>query len=89
MKKFRPGVSFGDFVVKDMAAARSRIKEEGQRDFRRGWLIWLGVVLAIGTLVVRLVDLQLIQGERFRVLADEKKNTPLTRKHPGQPAPNA
>ena len=73
MKKFRPGVSFGDFVVKDMAAARSRIKEEGQRDFRRGGLIWLGVVLAIGTLVVRLVDLQLIQGERFRVLADENR----------------
>lgn len=73
MKKFRPGVSFGDFVIQDVATRKSKLKETEGRDYRRGWLVWMVIVLGFGLLVVRLGVLQVFQGGKFRVLADENR----------------
>jgi penicillin-binding protein 2 len=73
MKKFRPGVSFCDFVVKDSMSSRVRIEEERPRDFRRGWLVWIAVVIVFGLIAARLVQLQLVYGERYRILSDQNR----------------
>ena len=73
MKKFRPGISFGDFVVHEMSVRKSRVQEEREPDYRKGWLLWLVVVVAFGMIGVRLVQLQLIYGNRYRILADENR----------------
>ena len=60
MKRFRPGVSFGDFVVKDSSTRKSRVPPETEADYRRGWLVWLGIVAVFGLVAVRLVQLQVM-----------------------------
>ncbi len=72
-KRFRPGVGFGDFVIADSMSRRTRIDDTPQRDFRRGWLVWLGVVLGLGVLVFRLVTLQVVYGARYKVFSDENR----------------
>ncbi len=72
-RKFKPGVSFSDFVVQDYSATKSKLKETGRRDYRRGWLVWVGVVLGFATILVRLAVLQLFEGGKYRVLADENR----------------
>lgn len=71
MKRFKPGFSFGDFVQKGGKVWRNRV--EGERDYRRGWIVWLVTTLAMGFLLVRAFDLQILQGGRLRVLADENR----------------
>ncbi|TSC85272.1 MAG: Uncharacterized protein G01um101416_993, partial [Microgenomates group bacterium Gr01-1014_16] len=71
MKKFRPGLSFGDFVQKGGKVWKFRT--EGERDYRRGWVVWLGTMLAMGLLLVRAFDLQVLQGGKLKVLADENR----------------
>src|SRR3989344_4942758 len=78
MKRFRPGVSFSDFVVTDVARRKSRIPDEVVRDYRRGWLVWLMVVVAFGIVVVRLVVLQVFFGGRYAVVADENRIKRIT-----------
>ncbi len=73
MKKFRPGVSFGDFVVTDKMVRKSRVGSDVERDFRRGWLVWLAVIAGLGILAVRLASLQIFYGERYRLLSDENR----------------
>lgn len=73
MKKFRPGVSFGDFVVTDVKETPGRIKEERGIDYRRGWAVWLVVLAAMGGIIVRLGVVQLISGGKYRILADENR----------------
>src|SRR3989344_1902647 len=74
MKKFRPWVSFSDFVVRDFQARKSKAVDEPEgRDYRRGWLVWLVVLMAMGLLLVRLLVLQLLEGGKYRVLADENR----------------
>ena len=74
MKRFRPGISFGDFVITDFMARKSHgLEDKPVRDFRRGVLIWMVVFLAFGLLFIRLVSLQIISGNRYRVLADENR----------------
>ncbi|MBI2008615.1 hypothetical protein HYS82_03100 [Candidatus Amesbacteria bacterium] len=72
MKRFRPGILFADFVQ-----GRGKVRRHGgaggQRDYRRGWVVWLGTMLAMGLILVRAFDLQILQGERLRVLADENR----------------
>ena len=74
MPKFKPGLSFGDYLVKDSARGKVRPLESqvmlGGRLYR-----WLGaaVVVAMGLLLARLVSLQLIEGSRLRVLANENR----------------
>jgi penicillin-binding protein 2 len=73
MKRFRPGISFGDFVVADSRSKKSLINNETDRDYRRGWLIWVGVILGMTLLLVRLATLQLFYGDRYRLLADQNR----------------
>ena len=73
MKKFRPGVSFCDFVVRDSMTSRVRVDDDRPRDFRRGWLVWVGIVIVFGLLAARLVQLQLVYGQRYRLLSDQNR----------------
>ena len=71
--KFKPGVSFGDFVVTDVMSRRKLPDDSTPRDFRRGWIIWVWVVVLFGILGVKLATLQLFYGGRYRILADENR----------------
>ena len=73
MKRFKPGISFGDYLVKVSSRGKVRGSVEPQLGVRL--YRWLGVVvtLVMGLLVVRMVSLQLISGGRLRVLADENR----------------
>lgn len=73
MRKFKPGVSFGDFVITDWQAKKPRVREEVMRDYRRGWLVWLTVLVAFGVILVRLAALQVLFGGRYALLADENR----------------
>jgi penicillin-binding protein 2 len=73
MKRFRPGVSFGDFVISDMKVVRSRVKEESTRDYRRGWLVWLFILVAFGVLFVRLAELQIFKAGVYGILSDQNR----------------
>jgi penicillin-binding protein 2 len=72
-KKFRPGVTFGDFVVHDSAVKKSRVDDSAPVDYRKGFLIWMVVLVLFGILVVRLVGLQLFYGERYLKLSEENR----------------
>lgn len=73
MRRFRPGVTFGDFVISDSQTAKSRIADDAPKDFRRGWLVWLGVMVGFSVLGMRLASLQLFYGEKYRLLADQNR----------------
>lgn len=73
MIRFRPGASFADFLtaekvrtVRDAGSVQVPIQR------MRAWL-WLVVVVAMGTLVVRVASLQLLQGGRFRLLSEQNR----------------
>lgn len=79
MKKFKPGVSFSDFVISDSSSKKSRIGQETEsRDFRRGWMVIMGVVIGFGVLWVRALVLQGFYGERYRVLSDQNRVQRIT-----------
>ncbi len=59
--------------MKDSQTRKSRIADESESDFRRGWLVWIVVIVGLGIVVVRLVTLQLVYGERYRVLSNENR----------------
>lgn len=73
MSRFKPGVTFSDFVIQDHSTRRSRIRDNVTRNFNVGLWVGIGVLISIGFLVVRLGSLQLLQGSRFRVLAEENR----------------
>ncbi len=73
MKRFRPGISFGDFVITDSSVRKSQIKDETELNFRRGWLVWLVIVFSMGFIGVRLATLQVFYGSRYRLMADENR----------------
>lgn len=74
MRKFKPGVSFSDFVVRDSMSKRSKVGDDyRERDFRRGWMLLMIVIAGFGILVVRLLVLQGFYGERYRVLSDQNR----------------
>jgi penicillin-binding protein 2 len=73
MNKFRPGITFSDFVIQDHATKRSKIPRNSPSPFNIGLWIGIGVFTSLILLFVRLGSLQIIQGSRFRVLADENR----------------
>lgn len=73
MKKFRPGVSFSDFLIQDSSTRPSRIKEKRSIAINIGTGIWLTALLAMAFLLVRLGSLQVLQGSHYRVLAEENR----------------
>lgn len=66
-------MTFGDFVISDSMTKKSHIAEESPKDYRRGWLVWLGVVVGFAVLGMRLASLQLFYGGKYRVLADQNR----------------
>ena len=60
-------------MITDWRAKKSRVREDIQRDYRRGWLIWLSVLVAFGVVLVRLATLQVFFGGRYAKLADENR----------------
>jgi len=75
-------VTFGDFVITDWQAKKSRVRDEVSRDYRRGWLVWLGIVIAFGVILVRLATMQVFFGARYAVLADENRIRQITLRAP-------
>lgn len=76
MKRFQPGVSFSDFVVHDSATRRSRVKDTSPARAGQvsvGTWVWLGATIVMGLLLVRLGSLEIIQGGKYRVLAEENR----------------
>jgi penicillin-binding protein 2 len=73
MKKFKPGISFSDFVISDSSKSRSKIEDRVPNDYRRGWLVWIFVVIGFGFIGVRLISMQLIEGDEYKVLSDENR----------------
>lgn len=67
-------MAFGDYMIKESARGKVRAMEEvnPQRVRLHKWL-GVGIALAVGLLLVRLVSLQLISGGRMRVLANENR----------------
>ncbi len=47
--------------------------EREERDFRRGWMLLMIVIVGFGILLVRLMVLQGFYGERYRVLSDQNR----------------
>lgn len=74
MGKFRPGVSFSDFLIKDSATRRSRVQDTSPKSqVTIGTWVWLAATIVMGLLFVRLGSLELIQGGKYRVLAEENR----------------
>jgi len=79
MQKFRPGVSFSDFLVKDSATKRSRVHDINPKSqVTIGTWAWLITTIAMGLLVMRLGSLQILQGGKYRVLAEENRVQKIT-----------
>ncbi len=75
MKRFNPGVSFSDFLIQDSSSHRSRV-DDGSHSRARisiGTWAWVGMTIAMGLLLARLGSLQMLQGGRYRVLAEENR----------------
>ena len=60
-------------MVTDVKETPGRMREEKEIDYRRGWVVWLVILAAMGALVVRLGALQLFEGGEYRILADENR----------------
>jgi cell division protein FtsI/penicillin-binding protein 2 len=74
MSRFRPGVSFSDFVIKDSSSRKSKVSDDGsQSRISVGTWVWLGATICMLLLVARLGSLELLQGGKYRVLAEENR----------------
>ncbi len=74
MNRFRPGVSFSDFVIKDSSSRKSKVSDDGsQPRISVGTWVWLGATVCMLLLVARLGSLELLQGGKYRVLAEENR----------------
>ena len=73
MPRFKPGAIFGEHLIGQ--TARSKVHSSDSPILGVRLHRWLGVVVVVvtGLLFVRLVSLQLIQGGRLRVLANENR----------------
>lgn len=71
-KKFKPGAAFSDFVI---LGSSSKVPSNNQikPDFIFGDWLWIGIILTMGFLFVRLVTLQLFEGDKYRTLANENR----------------
>lgn len=76
MAKFRPGVSFSDFLIQDSSSRRSRVQDTSLpagRQVSVGTWVWLIATVVMILLVVRLGSLELLRGGKYRVLAEENR----------------
>lgn len=76
MPKFKPGVTFSDFLISDSSNHRSRVKDSltgGAWHISIGTWAWVAMTIGMGLLLARLGSLQILQGGRYRVLAEENR----------------
>jgi len=74
MVRFKPGVTFPDFVVTDYSKSRTKgLDPRPARDFRLGMVVWMGGLVVLLFLWMRLLSLQVFGHDRYKVLADENR----------------
>ena len=74
MGRFKPGVTFSDFVVTGFSKSRmKKLDVKPPRDFRRGVVVWVGCLMGLLFLWIRLFSLQVIGHERYKALSDENR----------------
>lgn len=67
-------MTFGDFIVHDtLESQQNKPNEKKDVDYRRGFVLWLVVLVGFGILLVRLTELQVFYGGKYRQLADENR----------------
>lgn len=71
-KKFKPGAAFSDFVILG-SASKAPNNHSLRPDLIFGDWLWVGMVILFGLLVVRLISLQIFEGEKYRILANENR----------------
>ncbi|MBI5358053.1 hypothetical protein HZB69_00260 [Candidatus Amesbacteria bacterium] len=72
MKKFKPGAAFSDFVILG-SSSKTPVKSHNQTEIIIGDWLWVAILASMGILLIRLVSLQLFEGSKYRVLADENR----------------
>ena len=77
MKRFRPGVTFSDFVITGVSSRKPRDISPQQDPIFGRWL-WVIAIVALVTLLARLVNLQIFSGGKYRILADENRIRTIT-----------
>lgn len=77
MRKFRPGVTFSDFVITGVSSRAPRVIGPHTDDSFGRWL-WVVPTIALVILLARLVSLQVFAGGKYRILADENRIRTIT-----------
>ena len=72
MKRFKPGAAFSDFVILG-SASKAPNNHNSKSEIIFGDWLWLGIVVLFGLLLVRLISLQIFEGEKYRILANENR----------------
>ena len=70
MRRFKPGITFSDFVITGSSVTPSKIKEQQLTPKLNYLLMWGGMgILVFLVLVSRVLTLQVFQGEKYLLLA--------------------
>lgn len=77
MKRFKPGVTFSDFVITGVSSRTPRVTEPRTDETFGRWL-WVIPAVALVILLARLVNLQIFAGGKYRILADENRIRTIT-----------
>lgn len=77
MRKFRPGVTFSDFVITGVSSKSPRVTPIGNDEVFGRWL-WVIPAIALVILLARLINLQVFSGRKYRILADENRIRTIT-----------
>lgn len=72
MKHFTPGAAFSDFVILG-SLSKTPAKSHNHTEIIIGNWLWVTILASLGILLVRLVSLQLFEGGKYRLLADENR----------------
>ena len=72
VKKYKPGVAFSEYIIKDTSSRRPRDYSLSESSFRVNFLL-LCLVLVLGIVFVRIFYLQVIRGAYYRYLSDSNR----------------
>jgi penicillin-binding protein 2 len=74
MRRFKPGITFSDFVITGSSVTPSKIKEQQLTPKLNYLLMWGGMgILVFLVLVSRVLTLQVFQGEKYLLLAEQNR----------------
>jgi penicillin-binding protein 2 len=77
MRRFKPGITFSDFVITGRSNKSPRVTPISQDQVFGRWL-WVISTIALIVLLGRLINLQIFSGGKYRILADENRIRTLT-----------